>query len=241
MASAVKRKYHDQGAVDYTRKKWFLGLQKIIKFFIKKPRYVYLKGKPGAGSIILSNHESATVPLTLEMYAQMPIRFWGAHDMNEGFRAVYHYQSVTYYHGKKHWPLWCARLFCLLASPLTMIFYRGLELIPTYPDVRFKNTLSQSIGILKKGHTLVVFPEDSSEGYHKELKAFLPGAIMLLEQCRRNGLDVPVYVAYYQKDRRVHVFDEPVTVNALLEQGLARKELAAQLCARCNELGRMDV
>lgn len=241
MASAVQSKYQDQGAVGYTRKKWFLRLQKVMKIFIKSPRYVYLNGKPAAGSIILSNHEGATAPLKLEMYAQMPIRFWGAHDMNEGFRAVYHYQSVTYYHGKKHWPLWCARLFCLLASPLTMIFYRGLELIPTYPDVRFKNTLSQSLSVLKKGHTLVVFPEDSSDGYLKELKGFLPGAIMLLEQCRRNGLNVPVHVAYYQKDRKVYVFDGPVTVEELLARGLARKELAQALCDRCNELGRMDV
>ena len=241
MSSVVKIEFDNHETVEYTRKRWFLGLQKVIKFFIKKPRYVYLGEKPGPGSIILSNHESATVPLTLEMYAQMPIRFWGAHDMNEGFRAVYHYQSVTYYHGKKHWPLWCARLFCLLASPLTMIFYRGLDLIPTYPDIRFKNTLSQSIAALEKHNTLVVFPEDSSDGYHKELKCFLPGAIMLLEQCRRHGMDLPVYVAYYQKETHVHVFDKPVTVGQLLGKGLSRKALADELCARCNELGKMDV
>lgn len=240
MASMVTMEF-DGVKVEYTRKKWFVNLQKVIKFFIKKPRYVYLGGKPGPGSIVLSNHESATVPLTLEMYGKMPIRFWGAHDMNEGFKAVYRYQSVTYYHGKKHWPLWCARLFCLLASPLTMIFYRGLDLISTYPDVRFKNTLSRSIAALEQKNTLVVFPEDSSDGYHKELKAFLPGAIMLLEQCKRHGLDAPVYVAYYQKARHVHVFDRPVTVAQLLEKGLSRKELAKELCDRCNELGRMDV
>ena len=240
MASVVHVEFEGV-SVEYTRKKWFLNLQKVIRFFIKKPRYVYLDGKPGPGSIILSNHESATVPLTLEMYAQMPIRFWGAHDMNEGFRAVYKYQTVTYYHGKKHWPLWCARLFCLLASPLTMIFYRGLDLIPTYPDIRFKNTLKHSLDTLEKHHSLVVFPEDSSDGYHKELKRFLPGAIMLLEQCRRKGMDLKVYVAYYQKDRHVHVFDGAVTVSQLLDKGLSREALAQLLCDRCNELGRMDV
>lgn len=240
MASVAKMEF-DGVTVEYARKKWFLALQKVIKFFIKKPRYVYLGGKPGPGSIILSNHESATVPLTLEMYGKMPIRFWGAHDMNEGFRAVYKYQTVTYYHGKKHWPLWCARLFCLLASPLTMIFYRGLDLIPTYPDMRFKNTLSRSIAALEKQNSLVVFPEDSSDGYLKELKGFLPGAIMLLEQCKRHNMNRQVYVAYYQKDRHVHVFDRPIRVDALLDKGLSRKALAAELCARCNELGKMDV
>lgn len=239
MASVAHMEF-DGVTVEYTRKKWFLNLQKVIRFFIKKPTYVYLGEKPCPGSIILSNHESATVPLTLEMYGKMPVRFWGAHDMNEGFRAVYRYQTVTYYHGKKHWPLWCARLFCLLASPLTMIFYRGLELIATYPDMRFKNTLSRSITALEKKNTLVVFPEDSSDGYHKVLKRFLPGAIMLLEQCRRHKMDLPVYVAYYQKDKRVHVFDKPVMLSKLLAQGLSREALSAQLCQRCNELGQME-
>lgn len=239
MASGVPMEL-DGVTVEYTRKKWFLNLQKVIRFFIRKPQYVYLGKKPGPGSIILSNHEAATVPLTLEMYGRMPIRFWGTHEMNEGFKAVYRYQTVTYYQGKKHWPLWCARLFCLIATPLTMLFYRGLDLIPTYPDVRFKNTLSRSIATLEKKHTLVVFPEDSRDGYHKVLKRFLPGMVMLLEQCKRHGLDAPVFVAYYKKDTRQHVFDAPTTVGQLLALGLSRVQLCEKLCDRCNELGRME-
>ena len=37
-----------------------------------------------------------------------------------------------------------ARLFCLLASPLTFLFYKGLNLISTYKDSRLKITLEES-------------------------------------------------------------------------------------------------
>ena len=44
---------------------------------------------------------------------------------------MYKYQTRVYYHEKKHWNLHLARLFCLLASPLTNLFYKGLNLIST--------------------------------------------------------------------------------------------------------------
>ena len=241
MDTCVNTEKQTPMGAEYGRKKWFLNLQKIVKIFIRSPRYVYLGEKPRSGCIILSNHEGASVPLTLEMYAGLPARFWGTYEMDKDFKTAYKYQTVKYYHGKKHWNIWLARLFCLLATPLTRLFYIGLELIPTYPDVRFKNTLTRSIHALKRKNTLVIFPENSDNGYHKVLTEFRPGVVMLLEHCQRHGLDVPVYVAYYQKKTRQHVFDVPTTVGALLGLGLAREELARKLCDRCNELGGMEI
>lgn len=225
--------------VDYVRKPWFRAVKKIVGIFIHAPRFIYLGEKPGNKCIILSNHEGTSVPLKLELYSQLPIRFWGAGPMNHNFSHAYRYQTKIYYHQKKHWNLWLARLFCLLATPLTRMFYIGLDLISTYPDARFSGTLKKSVAALKKNHTVVIFPEDSSDGYLKELKGFHQGSLMLLELCRKQGLDVPVYVAYYNKQTKQHIFDAPVTVSQLLDQGLDRAQLAQKLCDRCNELGRM--
>lgn len=241
MATQVKIAFDSPISVEYTRKKWFLNLKKIIKLFIKKPEFVYLGQKPTPRSIILSNHEGASVPLKLELYGELPIRFWGANEMNKNMKTAYRYQTVTYYHGKKHWNLHLARIFCLLATPLTRMFYIGLDLISSYSDVRFKNTLTQSIAALKKNHTLVIFPENSSKGYFRELVGFHQGALMLIELCKKHGLDVPVYIAYYKKDTKQFVFDAPVTVSQLLGQRLSRAELAQKLCDRCNTLGKMEL
>ncbi len=241
MPKNVTMEFDTSVPVQYTRKKWFLWVQSIVKWFIKKPKFITL-GKPVCpGSIVLSNHEGTGAPLSMELYGKLPVRFWGAHEMNEGFKSAYWYMTNIYYHKKKHWNLWLARLFCLIATPLTRMFYIGLELIPTYPDIRLKNTLSKSLDALKKGHTVVIFPEDSDKGYLKELSRFHQGAMLLLEYCQRRGLDVPVYVAYYNKEKKQYVFDAPSSTSQLLALGLSREELAKKLCDRCNELGKLEI
>lgn len=226
--------------VDFVRKKWFLFVQRIMKVFIKKTEFISLGQPPVPGSIILSNHEGTKAPLALELYSGLPVRFWGAHEMNTNMKTTYRYQTKVFYHEKKHWNLTLARLFCLIATPLTRMFYRGLGVISTYGDLRLKNTLSQSLTALKKRHTLVIFPEKSDKGYLKELEGFHQGALLLLEYCKRNDLDVPVHVAYYKKDAKQYVFDAPVTIRELLDLGLTRAQLAEKLCNRCNELGKME-
>ena len=241
MSKDVLIEYNASTPVEYTRKRWFLCVKSILKLFIKKPEFIFL-GKPTSpGCIVLSNHEAASVPLALELYGNLPIRFWGTHEMREGFTSGYRYMTRIYYHQKKHWNLWLARLFCLIATPLTKLFYAGLDLIPTYSDIRLKKTLKLSVNALKKGHTLVIFPEDSNQGYLKELTQFHQGAVTFLKYCHRCNLDVPVYVAYYNRDKKQYIFDKPTSVDRLLGLGLSRAELAEMLCTRCNELGKMEL
>ena len=159
--------------------------------------------------------------------------------MKASFKTAYQYQTHIYYHQKKHWNLNLARLFCLIATPLTYMYYKGINLIPSYGDVRFRKTLSESLATLQKNQTVVIFPEKSDNGYFKVLTGFYPGAIMFLQYCRKHGINAPVFVAYLNKDTKQYVFDAPYTVNELLDLGLSRNELADKLCDRCNELGRM--
>ena len=135
------------------RKWWFQLLKKMMKGRYKRPTFVYLGEKFGNGGLILSNHEGTDAPLSLEMYCDKPLRIWGTHEMNSGVVQMYKYQTKVYYHEKKGWNLHLARLFCLLASPLTNLFYKGLNLISTYRDGRFMTTIRQSVEALKTGRT----------------------------------------------------------------------------------------
>ena len=123
MAKSKKTKFKQD------RKLWYSGLKKIIKIRYKRPKFIYLGDKPNKNSIILSNHVGTDAPMSLELYADFPIRTWGTHEMNSGLSKMYRYQSRVYYHEKKRWNLHLARLFCLLASPLTNLFYKGFALL----------------------------------------------------------------------------------------------------------------
>ena len=141
---------------------WFRGIKHLMTGRYKKPQFIYLEGKEFEnGSLILSNHEGTDAPMSLEMYLDKPTRMWGAHEMNSGLIKMYKYQTRVYYHEKKHWNLHLARLFCLIASPLTNLFYKGLNLISTYKDARFFKTVKQSIDAVKKGENVVVYPESA--------------------------------------------------------------------------------
>jgi hypothetical protein len=173
------------------------------------------------------------------MYLGQNVTMWGAHEMNEGVVKMYQYQTRVYYHEKKHWNLHLARAFCLIASPLTNLFYSGLDLISTYRDHRFMKTIRESLAALKKGESIVVFPEDSKNGYLPELEGFYAGFVMLAEIAYKQGMDLPIYVSYFKKNERQYVFDKPVLYSQLVANGETREEVAKRLLDRCNELGKM--
>ena len=223
------------------RKLWFRGFKNLLKIRYKKPKFIYLGEKPANSSIILSNHEGTDAPMSLEIYADFPIRMWGAGEMNSDLIKLYKYQTRVYYHEKKHWNLFAARVFCLLASPLTNLFYKGLNLISTYQDARFKNTIEESVAAIKNGENIVIFPEKSIGGYFAELKGFYAGFVLLAKKCLSEGIDVPVYVCYYKKKERKYIFDEPIMFSELQAKFDSRDQIAEYLVERCNNLGKMNI
>ena len=223
------------------RKLWFRCLKQIMKMRYKKPAFVYLGKEFDYGTIILSNHEGTDAPMALEIYSDKPIRAWGAHEMNSGLIPMYKYQTRVYYHEKKHWNLHAARLFCLLASPLTNMFYSGFDLISTYRDGRLIKTIRESSDAIKTGYNIVIYPEDSTKGYLEELEGFHAGFVLLAESLLKKGVDVPICVSYYRKKDRAYIFDEPIKFSQISKECNGdRDAIADKLRLRCNELGKME-
>jgi len=222
------------------RKAYFELMKKMMKGRYKQPKFIYLGEEISTSSIVLSNHEGTDAPMGLEIYLDKPIRMWGAHEMNSGLVKLYKYQTRVYYHEKKHWNIHLARLFCLIASPLTNLFYSGLDLISTYKDGRFIKTIRESITSIKNGDNIVIFPEVSDKGYLKELEGFHAGFVLLCEQCLREGIDIPIFVTYFRKEDNVYIIDNPVKYSILKEKYKTRSEISRQLCLRCNELGKIQ-
>ena len=218
---------------------YFRMLKRIMKCRYKEPDFVYLGDEFKSGAVILSNHEGTDSPMSLEIYCDKPVRMWGTAEMNSGLLRLYRYQSKYYYGEKKHWNIHLARLFCLIASPLTHIFYSGFDLISTYQDARIVKTMRESVAALKNGENIVIFPEDSSNGYLSELEGFHQGFALLCDVCKKEGIDVPIYVSYFRKSDGTYIFDAPVMYSELLEKYHSRDEIAKHLCERCNELGKM--
>lgn len=223
-----------------TRKWWFRLLKRMMRGRYKRPTFIYLGEEISNGAMILSNHEGTDAPMSLEIYLNKPIRMWGASEMNSGLIKLYKYQTKVYYHEKKHWNLHLARLFCLIASPLTNLFYKGLNLISTYHDARLKKTFAESLEAIQHGDNIVIFPEVSDKGYLAELEGFHGGFVSLANVCKSKDIDLPIFVSYYKRKENIYVIDKPVLYSELIKDDATKQEIADRLCARCNELGKIQ-
>lgn len=223
------------------RKWWFRVMKKFSHLLFKRPEFIYLgEERFDEGCIILSNHEGTDAPMSWELYCDEPIRMWGAHEMNSGLVQMYKYQSRIYFHQKKGWNLFGARMYCLIASPITNLYYKGLNLISTYRDGRFLKTLRESVATLREGTNIVIYPEVSDKGYFAELKGFHKGCVALMELCHKKGMDTPIFVSYFKKSEKKYIIDKPVYYKDLAANGETKEEIAKKLLDRCNELGKMQ-
>ena len=222
------------------RKLYFRALKGIMRVRYKEPTFVFLGEEIGCGAVILSNHEGTDAPMAMEIYLNRPLRMWGTAEMNSGLKHLYKYQTEVYYHEKKNWNIHLARLFCLLASPLTYLFYSGLDLISTYQDIHFVRTIRESISALDEGDNVVIYPECSDKGYLPELEGFHGGFVTFADICRKRGRDIKIFVSYFRKSDNLYIIDEPIMYSELYERIGDRDEISAWLCNRCNELGKME-
>lgn len=222
------------------KRKWYFRLlKKMMKGRYKEPKFIYLGEQIGNSSLILSNHVGTEAPMSLELYLDAPIRMWGAHEMNSGLIKLYKYQTKVYYHQRKHWNLFLARMFCLIASPLTNLFYSGLDLISTYRDGRVLKTIRESVSALEQGQNIVIFPEDATNGYLDELEGFYAGFVLLADTMLKKGKDLDIFVTYFRQKDMVYIIDKPIKYSSIKE-GRTREQITKLLCERCNELGKME-
>ncbi len=219
----------------------FRFLMWILRKAKQPSKFTYVGDEIDEPCVILSNHVDTSGPLSFQLYSGLNFTFWGAYQMNSGLVKMYKYQSRVFYHEKRGWNLFLARLYCLIASPVTSIVYGGLDLISTYPDLRFRKTLHESEEAVKEGKSLVIFPEVSDNGYLDELEGFHRGFLVFLRHMYKKGVDLPVVVTYFNKYNKVHMVGEKIKYSELLATYGTDEAICSALCEKCNELGKLSL
>ena len=188
-------------------------------------------------AILVANHFAKRGPMAYELYLPTYYRPWGAYQMLGSYKMRFHYLRDVFYMQKRGFGVVRATILATFEAVFSMMIYRGMRVLPSYPDARFAKTLHQSIATLEAGMSVLVFPEDSSEGYHDVLRSFHPGFVALAEHyLRKNGEDLPVYPIYYNEGERRLIIGPPSFVGKLLAEGKSREEIAQHLCESVNAL-----
>lgn len=221
------------------RKQPIFGIvKKILRLFIR----VKVENRVGElpdKAIIIGNHSAKSGPIAYELYYPKFNVTWGAHEMLGNYKSRYLYLRNIFYIQKQGRGKVYATLKSAFEAIFSKMFYKGIKVLPTYTDMRFLYTVRNSTAVLDDGASLLIFPEDSNDGYRDELVAAYPGFVMLAEQYFiKTAEDLPIIPVYFHKASKKIIIDTPETVEELKKQGLSRTEIVNHFMERINKLYR---
>ncbi len=221
-----------------TRKPFFRFCKKIMRLFSKKPTLInYGENQIADKSIIVSNHSAAVGPLQLEFWLNHYFVPWGTHEMTGGVKDRWNYLTNNYFTRQKHFVKFVGILISIPAVFVLKWFYKGIELIPTYKDSRLKHTFDKSIERLDKNQSILIFPENFSNGYKEVLDEFYPGFVSLSKTYfNKRNEDLPVYPVYVYRKEGVILIGQPQTIQPLLNKGMSKEDIATHFMNEVNGL-----
>ena len=190
-------------------------------------------------AIIVSIHAAKKGPIAIATSYPKFAAMWGHHGMLGSYKDRFCYLRNVLYIQKLHKNKFVATLKALYEAVFSVFIYKGMKMIGTYTDMRLLSTVRNSMGVLDEGASVIIYPEDSSEGYFDEVRSAFPGFVMLAETYyQKRGEDVPVIPAYIAAKKKRLVIGEPKYVHELQKSGLSRQEAADVFKDEINNLYR---
>ena len=190
-------------------------------------------------AIIVSIHAAKNGPMAIAMSYPKFSAMWGHHDMLGSYKERFLYLRNVLYIQKMHKNKLLATLKALYEAVFSIYIYKGMKVIGTYTDMRLLTTVRNSMEVLNSGAGVIIFPEDSSEGYFDELRSAFPGFAILSEiYYKKYGEDVPIIPAYGSLKARRLIIGEPRYVHEMQLQGMKNENIAEQIKNDINSLYR---
>ena len=177
--------------------------------------------------IIVGNHEGKNGPLVYDKY--LPIRHarWAAYPMLGNYKDRFNYLRNVLYIQKMGKSKFTATIKAGFEAIFSLLIYRGVKAMPSFPDARIFKTFKYSLQVLENDMPVMVYPEDSSEGYFTEPTKFLNGFVMLADyyykKCQQDISICPVYLSL---EHNKLVVGEASSFLELKNQGLTTEEIS---------------
>ncbi len=148
----------------------------------KKPQILNLNKEMPQKAIFVANHAAMNGPVIYSLYLPYFHVTWGAHQMLGNYKTRYRYLRDVYFVQKRKMTKIGASALASFEAAFSIYFYRGIKVLPTYPDMRVVTTIKNSIACLDDNTSVLIFPENSSDGYHDVLTEFYGGFVSLAER-----------------------------------------------------------
>jgi len=201
------------------RFKWSdMVIHGLVRLFNRKPEAIInLSGAPlPKQCVLLGNHNGSKGPITFRLFIRDVYMTWSAHQMCERFCSRYNYLYHTFYRQKYGYGRLKSFIKSVLLGFVAPWVYSYGGVFPVYYDNRLVKTYKYSIEIIENNVPVLIFPENSNEGYTDILEQFWPGYLTLPKMYyKKHGIDLPVYCLRYDKDPKRITIGKPMYYNEL--------------------------
>ena len=221
----------------YTNKKQpiFAMLKTILKIFLHKPKIINHNEELPSDALIVAPHMGKWAPLYLSIYFPKKLAIIGAHPMLGTYKERYKYLRDVLYIQKLH----RGKIFSSIKAAFEAIFsrriYMGMHIIASYEDLRLMNTISDTQRTMENGLPVMIFPENSDNGYQRVLSDLHEGFLTLTKFIdKRRGKPTKIYPMYENVRRKLIVIGKPFTLKEL--EGKSKEEILHYTADRINEL-----
>lgn len=190
-------------------------------------------------AIIASIHAAKHGPMAIAVSYPKFSAMWGHHAMLGSYRDRFSYLRNVLYIQKMHKNKFIATLKASYEAIFSIYIYKGMKIIGTYTDMRLLTTVRNSMDVLDSGASVIIFPEDSSEGYFDEVRGAFSGFIMLsMLYYKRTGEDLPVIPAYVSNKAKRLIIGKPRYVREMELSGMSKDDISEVLKGDINSLFR---
>lgn len=179
----------------FKKKQPFFNFIKIfLRMYYRRPRVVVIPDKVEEKAIFVSNHCSKQGPMILEVYLPYFHAKWGAHEMLGNYKTRFHYLRDVYYIQKKK---------AGFEAFFSIYFYKGMKIIGTYQSAQLLTTINNSIKVIENNIPVMIFLENSNDGYEDVIGEFFSGFVLLAERYyKKNQVDLPIYPMYFHEKKK---------------------------------------
>lgn len=102
--------------------------------------------------------------------------------------------------------------------------------------MRSLQTIKTTSEALKDNQQVVIFPEDSDEGYKTKIEYLNNGFLVLFEHLEKKGIHVPIILCYLSRKKNTIYVDKPIYYSDLKKKYENHNDIAKYVRERLNSL-----
>lgn len=180
----------------------FLFCRGVIRAFMPHYRVLHTE-RIEEPAVYLCRHSDLQGILMTLPWLPVPVRTWALAVFCDVEASYRHLREITFI-GRYHWPRWFATAAARLASYGLAALLRSGRVIPVYRgSPRIRQTFRLSIDALKRGESLLIFPDKNYVEAKSDVSDLYRGFLKLDALYHRTtGQHIPIIPLY--GDRRQH-------------------------------------